>query len=1360
MNKYDHFSNEEFLLLAIYTLFDATNSQVRNVKVVMEKLTGKPCKDFIMHIRPLKEAELLKASNYNWRTDSYDYSIMEEEMIPLMLHLVENQKPLTLQVLKAAAKLLKPSYMQRLAWDYIINDFQLTNLEDINDYQIGEAIDTFLPVVTDQRFASLLMTFSTENFFSLINSKMSCIFTNETMCDPDYLESLVRSFSQREPYGNYMHRILCLIDLYRFLAYGKKPQEIFANNKNHRIIAAIHEAYHGNLTQALEHFKKAVILNNQDNSNNKFTTSRSYLLLSISNFFYVLVAHMTGTEDGRKKCLTISKAAERNFTVAAKNLYSILTNSNTTNQLRNNLCSMLAGDDRMDRILAILMCYYIGKKDLLSEMNISEEEMQPRWLILKHEMRNYISCSNTADMDGAYGKQGLLSSIYRKQEWESVLDDLNTLTKHSNAASSAKTETRLAYFIQNIHNDHVEVRQQNILKSGTWGAGKKVDMHDFFEGSLDCMNAEDRSIAVNAVRKNFSSFYVDLKYVLPAMTQESRLYVGQYSPYTLVEVTEEMPYLTLVHDSDGFRITSNVPRDRVDGDVIITHHGAASINFIRMSDEQRPYYRRLLSLNHFPNEAEDQLRAFLQNIGGKIEVNSDLIEGGSTLPVTDGNPQLVMQMRPHDRDSYIVGVFVRPLEGGHIRLKPGDGDELIIDSGTWTDSDGTPHEGRTRVQRNIAAEKDNLMHFNENAMQLTAIGNILNSDATTIVDTYDLLPLIEYAHNNPDRISCEWPEGAQMKLKQKQTASAWNGAIKKNENGWFEIEGSVELDQGKVVTMAQLLDLASQSRGRFIKLGDGEFLALSDKLRRQLMQLSTIASRSKGKLIMSPFSAALLGASTLKGELTLTEDEELKAIRKRIKESGKYSPEVPKELNATLREYQKEGYQWMSRLNQWGAGALLADDMGLGKTIQTITFLLSKTAEGPALVIAPASVAPNWITEFGKFAPSLHVTMLNFAEDRTATIKEAKAGDVVVTTYGLLLSVKDDITTKKWTTICLDEAHIIKNRGAKTSAVAMQLKSEYRLMLTGTPVQNHLGELWNLFQFVNPGLLGSFEDFNRRFIIPIEQNGDDAVQHELDRLVKPFMLRRTKDKVAKELPDKQEIYQHVSLSDEEQLIYEALRQKAEAMLLAEEGNKVSMTTLAEITRLRQCACDTRLTEEGKKGSGNKQGSKITALVELLSTVLEGVNHKGGVLVFSQFTSYLALIKDALNEASIPYLYIDGAVPIKERQQLVKKFQAGECPVFLISLKAGGLGLNLTRANYVIHMDPWWNPAIEAQATDRAHRIGQKQAVTVYHLIAEGTIEEKIQRLHEQKRALVENILESTDMSHKLTGEDLLNMIHR
>lgn len=1367
---YDSLSIEQTYLMAIYTLFDTEESKITKLKGIMDRLLGTSFLDFNLNLKPLKSSGLLIAHSYNWRTDSYDYSIAEEHLIPFMLYLVEHKKELTLKVLDAAKKKLYPSPIQRFVWTYITCDFKNIDYDDIEEYEIDKAIGTFLPVVTDSRFAALLLSFDSSTFFQLVDIYLSKIFVNEGIVDSDYLSSLIKSFDSDGISSSYTLRLLCLIDLYNYMVYGKMPQELFKNNKNHQIIAALYNAYKGNNTIALEHFKKAVLLNNKSNNRGYITTlSKSYLALNIANFFYVLVAFKTGTEDGRKKCISVTRMRDNSLTVAATVLNAILQNTATEKQLENSLRELLTDSERINRSLAVLMCYYLGKQKLIEDSGITSPDYMPRWCILKQEMRKYVPLDDNRTYDKNYGEQGLLSTIYHKQEWEFVLEDLLGMGTPDASVKPKEKDMRIGYFMDDMHQTIVHVRQQPLLKSGKWGAGKNVKVLDFLEGTLEGMEDSDRRISMQARKRDYYRNDISLSFVLPEMTEESRLYVGHYSPYSLVSVIEEMPYLTLNHETDGFRISSNVPIDQIENSIIITHRGAASINFIHLKEDQRPYYRRLLSLGYFPEEAEEQLRGFLNSLGGKVEVNSDLIDGGSTLPITQGVPQLVMQMRPQGRETYVVGIFVRPLNGGRIKCAPGVGDEIIVDNGQWIDEEGETQNCRVRVQRNLQQEKENIEHFKKSCSELLSVYRNIDDNYMTEVDAYDLLPLLEYAQKNTDIVSCEWPEGSSLKIKQKQTTSLWNGAIKKNDNGWFEIEGSVELDQGKVVTMAQLLDLASKSRGRFIKLNDGEFLALSEKLRRQLKQLGAITSRSKGKLVMSPFSVALLGRDVTDGELFLEEDEEVKAIRKRIKESSKYSPDVPKTLNATLREYQKEGYQWMSRLNKWGAGALLADDMGLGKTIQTITFLLSKANEGPALVIAPASVAPNWKTEFDKFAPSLNVTMLNFATNRTEAIKNAKAGDVVVTTYGLLLSVKDDITTKQWTTICLDEAHIVKNRGAKTSAVAMQLKSENRVMLTGTPVQNHLGELWNLFQFVNPGLLGGFEDFNRRFILPIEQDGDKEVQGELDRLVKPFMLRRTKDKVAKELPEKEEIYQHVDLNEDELLVYEALRQRAEAMLMAEEGGSVSMTTLAEITRLRQCACDVRLIEEGKKSKTNANGSKIIALVELLSTVLEGFEEgknakkkadaTGGVLVFSQFTSYLSLIKKALDEASIPYLYIDGSVPIKERQRLVEKFQAGECPVFLISLKAGGLGLNLTRANYVIHMDPWWNPAIEAQATDRAHRIGQKQAVTVYHLIAEGTIEEKIQRMHEQKRELVENILESTDMSHKLTGEELLKLVH-
>ena len=695
-------------------------------------------------------------------------------------------------------------------------------------------------------------------------------------------------------------------------------------------------------------------------------------------------------------------------------------------------------------------------------------------------------------------------------------------------------------------------------------------------------------------------------------------------------------------------------------------------------------------------------------------------------------------MRPQGKEAYIVSIFCRPLADGRAQCIPGEGSSVIFDI-----------TGATRVCVERDLEKERINYYN----LVNGVEDTLPPEKTFQVDAFGLLPILDFIREQGEDSPyvLEWPEGHKLRLNHRYTASQWNASLKKNKNGWFEMEGSVQLDENTKISVADLLDLIGQSRNRFIRLGENEYIALSERLHRQLMSLDALASRQRGHLQMSAFSAALLDTSMVDGELHLEVDPELIEIRKRILDSSEYKPEIPKTLNATLRGYQVEGYQWIARLNSWGAGALLADDMGLGKTIQTITYLLFKANEGPALVVAPASVAPNWKTEIEKFAPSLNVSILNFTTNRSTCISDAKAGDVIICTYGLLLSVKTEITQKEWITVVLDEAHVIKNRGAKTSGVAMQLKSKYRVMLTGTPVQNHLGELWNLFQFVNPGLLGSYEDFSRRFIAPIEVAKDKDRQQQLDRIVHPFMLRRTKEKVLDELPEKTEIYQTVNLSPEEMAVYEIIRERAQKMLESEDPDKVSVNALAEITRLRQASCSAQLVEKNWKG----KSSKIEALIEALEPIIESGD---AALVFSQFTSFLAIVQKALEKANIPYLYIDGSIPVKERQKLVEQFQAGECPVFVISLKAGGLGLNLTRANYVFHLDPWWNPAIEQQATDRAHRIGQHNAVTVYHFLSSGTIEEKIKRLHEQKRDLAENILEGTDMSGKITGRELLEMI--
>lgn len=413
----------------------------------------------------------------------------------------------------------------------------------------------------------------------------------------------------------------------------------------------------------------------------------------------------------------------------------------------------------------------------------------------------------------------------------------------------------------------------------------------------------------------------------------------------------------------------------------------------------------------------------------------------------------------------------------------------------------------------------------------------------------------------------------------------------------------------------------------------------------------------------------------------------------------------------------------MSRLAAWGAGAVLADDMGLGKTVQTIAVLASRAAQGPQLVVVPASVLLNWRDELTRFAPSLKQVILNLSGDRADVLKKAKAGTVVVTTYGILTSEVETLAEKTWTTAVFDEAHNVKNKETKSFKAAAEVKADFRIMLTGTPLQNHLAEIWALFEIAVPGLLGSFNRFTDRFVLPIERDKDREQQRLLKRLVSPFILRRTKTEVLNELPEKTEMTVKVELAAEEKALYEELREETQVSL--ENGEINAMQALTSLMRLRQAACSAELIDPAL----TIPSSKTQAFLKLADELIEN-RHRA--LVFSQFTSHLALIRRALDEKGIKYLYLDGSMSPAQRMKLVEAFENGEMPLFLISLKAGGTGLNLTAADYVIHMDPWWNPAIENQASDRAYRIGQERPVTIYRLIAAGTVEEKILKLHATK----------------------------
>ncbi|MGH8852835.1 MAG: SNF2-related protein [Telluria sp.] len=486
--------------------------------------------------------------------------------------------------------------------------------------------------------------------------------------------------------------------------------------------------------------------------------------------------------------------------------------------------------------------------------------------------------------------------------------------------------------------------------------------------------------------------------------------------------------------------------------------------------------------------------------------------------------------------------------------------------------------------------------------------------------------------------------------------------------------------------------------------------------------------------------------------------EKLRALGQRLAGFDGVRPVTPPSgLQANLRGYQLEGLAWMQFLREYGLAGILADDMGLGKTIQTLSHILLEKEAGrldrPALVVAPTSLMGNWQAEAARFAPALRVLVLH-GPDRAERFSALADHDLVLTTYALLPRDEVVLRGQDFHLLILDESQYIKNHRSKAAETAALLRARHRLCLTGTPLQNHLGELWSQFQFLLPGLLGDEKQFNRDFRKPVERDGDGARKAFLTRRIRPFLLRRTKDLVAPELPAKTEILREVALVGAQRDLYETVRlamDKKVREAIARKGVARSQIVILEaLLKLRQVCCDPRLVGRSGGGKNNAPSAKLTELTGMLEELLDEGRK---ILVFSQFTSMLALIEEELRARNITYALLTGDTV--DRAAQVAAFQNGVVPVFLISLKAGGVGLNLTAADTVIHYDPWWNPAVENQATDRSWRLGQDKPVFVYKLIAKSTLEERIQEMQRNKAALAEAVLsDGVVQSGQITQDDL------
>lgn len=569
--------------------------------------------------------------------------------------------------------------------------------------------------------------------------------------------------------------------------------------------------------------------------------------------------------------------------------------------------------------------------------------------------------------------------------------------------------------------------------------------------------------------------------------------------------------------------------------------------------------------------------------------------------------------------------------------------------------------------------------------------------------------------------------------------------------GWFTLSVGIDLDGERLDllpiltslldsdTIAQLQELEDDEPHLIYLPNGGALQVPAGRLRTILHHLAALTDPKAPSL--HPLDATAL----LEDEaLPIDPPAKLKGLRSRLLNKQKKTEKFiqPDDLHAELRDYQKTGTEWMNFLSKHELNGILADDMGLGKTLQTLTHILqlkAKGKDGPVLVVAPTSVVPNWLAEAKKFTPSLRAIILH-GPQRKKLFTHIPHADLVLTSFALLQRDVADLKKHDFQLIVLDEAQHIKNPSAKVSQAACELKSHQRLCLSGTPVENNLGELWSLFRFLMPGFLGPLERFRRNYQTPIEKDNDEERREFLRARLGPLILRRTKDQVATELPPKTILVHPVDLSSAQRDLYETVRATMDKEVrdaIAARGLEQSQFAILDaLLKLRQICCHPALlklqTEEAKKA---KRSAKLDYLFELLDTLFaEGRR----VLLFSQFTSMLELIERELNVRRHSYLKLTGES--KDRGNLVKRFQNENIPIFLISLKAGGTGLNLTAADTVIHFDPWWNPAAEAQATDRAYRIGQDKPVFVHKLICSGTVEDRIHQLQQKKTLLADSLL--------------------
>lgn len=910
--------------------------------------------------------------------------------------------------------------------------------------------------------------------------------------------------------------------------------------------------------------------------------------------------------------------------------------------------------------------------------------------------------------------------------WKRVLDELNDVR-----VEQARGSERVTFVLRDVEGVvHVGIYAQKAELETRKSLGKLVSaqqllrrggLSELDRTALEALIPHSRTLHAQFVKADIS--------VLRALSDHP--HVMREGEHHYLRISESSLRVTLIEQADGL-----LPEVSLDGEPVHTTPKPSQGYLIgESSSGERLVFaaldsklRKLLTaLFHFggvfPEASFPTLAPWIKSLSHIAEVHAPSALDGFEEPTPR---KLLLRIVPALDQGIDVCLGFRALPLGAI-FQPGIGPELVHGL-----RDGKPVHARRdlKFERSAAARV-------VKALNLTDYMRIDPFRYRVEGHQEGLSLLSRVARLNDASLTVEWAEGA-ARVNIKGSARASDLKIDLFKKGqWFTLEGGIA--HGEVsIGIGRLLEAARLGE-RFVEISRGSYLEMEQDLFERLTAAQFCAARLQGVSRLSqaalPFLLSKLGDSARGGDAA-SEDliARLSHVSERIEEQDE-DRALFDALGVTLRPYQRVGVSWLLKQTHWAPGACLADDMGLGKTLQASALLHARHELGPALVVAPTSLLDNWQTEITRCSTALRPLVYR-GEQRSLPEGDFRPGDVLILSYETLLRDFAAFEGLHFATQVVDEAQVIKNARTMRAQAVSRVSADFRLALSGTPIENRLGDLWSLMQWIAPGLLGSWETFRARFATPIERYEDMERAGLLKSLVSPFFLRRTKREVEADLPERTEVICAVELSQAERDLYDAAVHEARRAIghRSRHDSRRHVQILAELTRLRQLACHPKLVLHSDEATSS---SKLERLLGMLRDILPR-GHRA--LIFSQFTQHLALVREALERAGISSLYLDGATPGKARSGLVASFQAGTGQVFLISLKAGGTGLNLTEADYVFHLDPWWNPAAEDQASDRAHRLGQTRPVTIVKLVTQGTIEEKVLALHVHKRRLADAVL--------------------